>query len=605
MIKEKLKSVPQKPGVYLLKNSKGQILYTGKAKSLRDRLRSHFNAGKREDLKHRLMMDKVTDFETIVTDSEVEALIMEANFVKEHRPRYNVNLKDDKTYPYIRITDEPYPRVFITRRIVRDGSKYFGPYTDVGTMRQLMSGIRRIFPIRTCKFYIDYQSIQKKKHKLCLMYHIGKCQGPCEGLIDRDEYYHTVKQVVAFIRGKNSHLIRDLDKMMADYAKQQRYEEAARLRDQIRLVSTFGSKQKVVDQFTKDKDIITVASEGKDSCGVVFNIRDGKVVNRLHFYLEGTENKSDIEILTSFIKQYYVRTDMVPPEVYLSIELDDIQQFRDWLSDKRGAKVIITVPQKGKKARLMDMCARNARLLLDELKLHKKQISEQIEPSILALQKDLRLENAPKRIEAFDVSNLQGCDAVASMVVFDNGKPKKGEYRKFKIKNVQGIDDFRMMAETVERRITRILKENRELPDLILVDGGKGQLSAVLNVLKKFEISDQPVIGLAKRLEEIYLPGISDPQTLPRSSISLRLLQRIRDEAHRFAVTYHRTLRKKRTMTSALDSIPGIGEKRRTALIRQFGSINNIQNATVNEIASVEGMNLKIAGRIKEILNKK
>jgi len=603
MIEDKLKLVPSRPGVYLLKDNRGKILYVGKAKILRNRLRSHFKPGRGEDIKHNLLMSQVRDFETIVTDSEVEALILEANYIKEHRPKYNVNLKDDKSYPYIRVTNELYPRIFVTRRIVRDGSRYFGPYTEVGAVRQIMAAVRRIFPVRTCQFRITEETIKQKKHKVCLSYHIGRCLGPCEGLVSQEDYSRTVEQVVSFIRGNNNQLVKDLQKRMKYLANKQRYEEAARLRDEISFIAKFQSKQKVVDQSSIDRDLIAVDSEGEDGCAVVFDVRDGKIVNRRHFYLEGKMEVRQEEFLASFVKQYYLRTDYVPAEIYLSFSLDEQRELRDWLTKKRGKRVNLVVPKKGKKARLMEMCIRNAELLLEELKLQKSKDSDWIAPSVKALQKDLRLEKPPKRVEAFDVSNIAGQDAVASLVVFENGKPRKSEYRKFKIKTVDGIDDFRMMAEAVERRMVRLLSEKRNLPDLILVDGGKGQLSAAVAVLKKLSLPDQPVIGLAKRLEEVFIPGISDPQTLPKSSPSLRLLQRLRDEAHRFAITYHRTLRKKRSFVSLLDTIPGIGEKRRTILLKEFGSIERIRNAAVEEIAMLQGMNYKVAEKVLEVLN--
>ncbi len=602
MIEDKLKLVSSKPGVYLLKDSNGRILYVGKAKVLRNRLRSHFKPGRGEDRKHGLLMSQVKDFETIVTDSEVEALILEANYIKEHRPKYNVNLKDDKSYPYIRVTNGSYPRIFVTRKIVRDGSRYFGPYTDVGSMRQIMAAVRRIFPVRTCQLRIADETIRQKKHKVCLNYHIGRCLGPCEGLVSQKDYSRTVEQVVSFIQGNNNQLVKDLQERMKYLADRQRYEEAARLRDEISFISKFQSKQKVVDQSSSDRDLIAVDSEGEDGCAVVFDVRDGKIVNRRHFYLEGKMEVREEEFLTSFVKQYYLRMDYVPAEVYLSSFLDEQREVRDWLTKKRGKKVSLIVPKKGEKARLMEMCIRNAELLLEELKLQKSQNSDWTAPSVTALQKDLRLEKPPKRIEAFDVSNISGQDAVASLVVFENGKPKKSEYRKFKIRTVEGIDDFRMMAEAVERRMARLLNERKNLPDLILVDGGKGQLSASAAVLKKLSLPNQPIIGLAKRLEEIFVPGISDPQTLPKSSPSLRLLQRVRDEAHRFAIKYHRTLRKKRNIASLLDTVPGVGEKRRTALLKGFGSIEKIRGATVEEIAKIQGMNHRVAEKILEVL---
>ena len=603
MLKQKLNTVPKKPGVYLLKDDKGKMLYVGKAKILRDRLRSHFRPGTDEDRKHRLMMSRVADFETIVTDSEVEALILEANLVKEHRPRYNINLKDDKSYPYIRLTAESFPRVFITRKIVQDGSSYFGPYTDVGAARQLMAAIRRIFPVRTCRLRITEETVLSKKHKVCLNYHIGRCRGPCEELISQSDYRWYVDQVVAFIQGRNNDLIRDLENKMKKLSQLKRFEEAALIRDEISSIASFQSKQKIVDGLMADRDLITVVSRDDDACAVVFNVRDGKITNRHHFYLKGVEDESENEILTSFLKQYYLRSDYIPKEIYLTSPLTEISEVKEWLSRKKRKTVELFVPQKGKKARLMDMCVRNAKLLLEELRLQKEQTESRIARSVEALQKDLSLDNPPNRIEAFDVSNIAGQDAVASMVVFENGRPKKSDYRKFKIKTVDGIDDFRMMAEVIERRMSRLLKEEKPLPDLILVDGGKGQLSAAVQVLKKLSLPDQPIVELAKRLEEVFLPGIPDPQNIPKSSAGLRLLQRVRDEAHRFAVQYHRTLRKKRTISSVLDAIPGIGEKRRNALLKAFGSVDAIRAASAEDIAKIDGLNRPVAKKIKNMLN--
>ena len=603
MLKEKLKRVPKRPGVYLLKNKEGEILYVGKAKVLRDRIRSHLHPGKAEDRKHRRMMDSVTDFESIITDSEVEALILEANFIKEHRPRFNINLRDDKSYPYIRLTKESYPRVFVTRKIVQDGSRYFGPYTNVGAIRQLMAAIRRIFPIRTCRLRITDETIRLKKHKICLNYHIGRCNGPCEGLISHDDYLWRVDQVVAFIQGRNIQLVRDLETQMKELANQKRFEEAARIRDEVRFISAFQSRQKVVDGISADRDLMTVAADGSDACGVVFNVRDGKIINRHHFYLNGVEDVPEEEILASFLKQYYLRTDYIPSEIFLTSPLQEIGELRGWLSQKKGKKIDLFIPSKGKKARLMEMCAQNARLLLEEIQGQRPREDDWVAPAVKVLQQDLGLSRPPKRIEAFDVSNIGGRDAVASMVVFMNGKPRKSDYRRFKIRTVEGIDDFRIMAEAVERRISRLLREDRVLPVLVLVDGGKGQVSAAFGVLRQLGLVDQPLIGLAKRLEEVFIPGFSDPQNIPKHSASLRLLQRIRDEAHRFAVQYHRTIRKKRTVTSLLDSIPGIGEKRRNALLKAFGSIEGIRKASLEEIAGVKGMNRKIAEDVLKVLD--
>lgn len=604
MIEEKLKNITTGPGVYLLKNAKGKILYIGKAKALRARLRSHFKPGRDEDARHHALMRGVTEFDTIVTDSEVEALILEANLVKEHKPRYNVNLKDDKSYPYIRVTNETFPRIFITRKIVKDGSQYFGPYTDVGTMRRIMSGIRRIFPIRTCQLQITEKTIRERKHKVCLNYHIGKCRGPCEGFISVSDYQWIVDQVVLFIQGKDERVIRAVREQMEERAADKRYEDAAVLRDQIRLIEGFRDRQKFADASFADRDILAVASQGRDAVGVVFNVRDGKVVNRQHFQMNAVDGVPDSEVMDRLLKQAYIKSDTVPGEILLSSATSDAPPIESWLTEKRGGRVRLLVPQRGDKAKLVALCRKNAGLLLAEIRIQRERAAEKPASSVAALKDDLGLKQPPKRIEAFDISNIQGTDSVASLVVFENGKPKKSEYRKYRIKTVEGADDFASMAEVVERRFTRLLNEDRELPDLVLVDGGKGQLSSAVSVLARLGIEDQPIIGLAKRLEEVFVPGLSDPQNIPKHSPGLHLLQHLRDEAHRFAVSYHRQRRRKRTIHSELDDIPGIGEKRRNALLKAFGSVEAIRKASVEEVTDVEGMNRKLAEELKKFLSK-
>jgi excinuclease ABC subunit C len=601
-VEDKIRNLPQKPGVYLLKDKAGKTIYVGKAKALRNRIRSHFRSDPPGDDKHRLMMAKVFDFESIVTDSEIEALILESNFIKEHRPRYNVNLKDDKSYPYIRVTKEAYPRIIVTRKMVRDGSRYYGPYTDVGTMRQLLAALRRIFPVRTCTLLITPDSVSKKKHRVCLQFHIGRCRGPCEGRIEEEDYRRIVNQVEAFIQGKNGQLLKDLQGRMEELSGKRQFEEAAQLRDQIRSISNFHSKQKIVGDLEDERDLVTAAVDDGGACGVVFDIRDGKIINRRHFYLDGVEALAEQEVLSGFLKQYYLLADFIPSRVDIPMPIEEHSEIQDWLTSKKGSPVRLRVPAGGKQAELLAMCTRNARLLLDELRLQKSQAADWIAPSVLALQKDLGLPRPPKRIEAFDVSNLFGQDAVASMVLFENGKPLKSGYRKFKIRNVEGIDDYRMMDEVVGRRVSRLLKENQPLPDLMLIDGGKGQLAAAAEALRRCGAGEQAVLGLAKRLEEIFRPGLPDPQTLPKYSPSLRLLQHVRDEAHRFAVTFHRSLHRKRAAFSVLDSVPGIGGKRRNALLKHFGSVEKMKEASVEEIAGVEGMNRKVAERVKEAL---
>ncbi len=603
-IKEKLSGVVRNPGVYLLKDRYGKILYVGKARDLQARLRSHFFPGRDEPKKHASMMRRVVDFDTIVTDSEVEALILEANFIKEHRPRYNINLRDDKSYPYVRVTNENYPRVFVTRKIVRDGSRYFGPYTDAGNLRLLISAIRKIFPIRTCRLHIDDRTIAGNRHRVCLNYHIGRCSGPCEGLISREDYTKIVEQVVSFIQGKDSTLVAELEKRMDLYANQHRFEEAAKVRDRIRAVSMFRSRQKVVDEFSVNRDMIAVAVSGDDACGVVFNVREGKMINMHHFYMKGTKDSLEDEILISFLKQYYFRSEFVPREIFVDRPVDVPEDLRGWLAGKRGGRVDIVFPVRGKKARLMAMCRKNAELLLNEFLNQKRSRVEALATPVKALQRDLKLPKQPIIIEAFDISNISGKHAVGSVVVFENGRAKRGKYRRFRIKTVDGIDDFKMMAEVVERRLRRLKNEGSKLPDLIVVDGGKGQLSAAFKILERLSLKEIPLIAIAKRLDEVFIPGIPEPQNIPHSSPGLRLLLRIRDEAHRFAIQYHRRLRKREGLFSILDDIPGIGEKRRRMLLEHFGSTERIRTSSVDEIAKLKGINKSLAARIVEFLNK-
>jgi excinuclease ABC subunit C len=599
-LQEKLANLPKKPGCYLFKDSKGKIIYIGKAKVLQNRVRSYFQNGRLEGPKLERLKSKIADLETIVTDSEMEALILEMNLIKEYKPRYNVNLKDDKSYPYIRVTNERFPRIFPTRKIVRDGSRYFGPYTDVGAMRNLLKSVKRLFPIRSCNYDLTEEAVAKKKYKLCLDYYIKKCDGPCEGLIGEKEYKETVEQIVKFINGKNNQVVVELKEKMWRLAQAKRYEDAARVRDQIQSIEEFQYKQKVVTDDATDRDIVTVAMEGEDACGVVFKVRDGKILGRQHFYLNGVEEEPYEEVVASFLKQFYLKSDFIPEEIYLPVEIPETEPVENWLSEKAERSVKLIHPKIGQKAKLLEMSTKNARLLLEELKLQKLKQKDYIPHNVKALQRDLRLKHPPRRIECFDVSNIQGTNPVASMVTFVNGRPKKSDYRRFKIKTKETPDDFAMMAEAVRRRYSGSLAEKLELPDLILVDGGKGQLSTVVEVLTKLNRSEWPVAALAKRLDEVFVPGASDPQNIPKTSSGLKLLQHIRDEAHRFAVTYHRTLRRKRTIQSAVDAIPGVGPARRRALIKHFGSVSSLREAAVDEIELVEGIGQDLAKKIWE-----
>ncbi len=597
-IKDKLAALPKKPGVYLLKDNSGAILYIGKAKLLRNRVRSYFQDSLPPYIKTHLLTRKIKDLETIVTDTEKEALILEANLVKLYKPRYNVNLKDDKSYPYIKITNEDFPQVVVTRKKINDGGTYFGPYTEVKVMRSLLWTTRKIFQIRSCKFKLTSDTIQKRKVKLCLDYHTKRCGGPCEGLVSRDDYNDMGNQVRDFFRGHTKKLAGILTVKMNEAAEKQRYETAALYRDRLREIENFQARQKVVDVNPVDRDIIAVAADDDIACGVVFMEREGKILGRRHHALDGVGCKSEEEILKSFIMQVYLNAEYVPPEIFISHAIEDRESIADWLMGERGGKVKILTPMKGDKVKLTEMCLNNAKLLLQELLLQRHQRKDFIAFSVKTLKEDLNLQIEPKTIEAFDISNFQGKDAVASMVSFFNGVPQKKEYRIFKIRSKDTPDDFTMIAEAVERRYSRLLAEQAKLPDLILIDGGKGQLSAALGSLQKLKIDTIPVAGLAKRLDEVFIPHVSVAQNILRTSSGLRLLQRIRDEAHRFALMHHRKQRKKRTLTSELDTIPGIGVNRRKSLLNYFGSVSRLRNASPRTIANVNNISMPLAQKI-------
>lgn len=603
MIEKKLKNIPKNPGVYFFSDKSGKIIYVGKAKVLRNRIKSYFQKSRNPDPRIQTMVNKITDLEFIITDSDIEALILEANLIKKHKPRYNINLKDDKSYPYIRITAEDFPQVFPTRKVVRDGSTYFGPYTNVKDIRSALNTIKKIFTIRTCKYDLNPRVIKKKKVNLCLDYYIKKCKGPCQGLQNKSDYALMMNNVKKFLRGSTDDIIKELQTEMYKRSEEQEFEEAANLRNKIEILEKYSNSQNVVTNDLSARDIIAVASEDDDSCAVIFKIREGKIIGRVHLYSKGVLNKNQNEIIDTFVKQYYNSSDEIPAEIYLQTELEEQMIIEKWLSQRLDSNVKIRVPKQGEKKKQIDMCLKNAKYLLEELKLQRMKSKEQTPYVLRTLQRDLNLKNIPQRIECFDISNIQGTDPVASMVCFINGKPKKSEYRKFKIQSKQSPDDFAMMREVVKRRYSRLLKEDKSFPELIVIDGGKGQLSSALSVLLELKIENQEIIGLAKRLEEIFLPGYSDAQMLPKSSASLKLLQQIRDEAHRFAITFHRQRRSKRTLKSKLDDIPGVGSNRRDLLLKTFGSVKKIKSLTAEQIHEATNIPVVIAKKIHDYLN--
>ena len=603
-LSEKLANLPKKTGIYLFRDKSNDILDIGKAKVLRNRVRSYFQNSTPKYIKTHVLVKKIHDLEYIVTDTEKEALILEANMVKLYRPRYNISLKDDKSFPYIKITNEDFPQVYTTRQKVNDGGAYFGPNTEAKVMRTLLWTMRKVFPVRSCQYNLTPETIEKRKVKLCLDYHIKRCGGPCEGLVSSSEYNEMVDQIRDFLRGHTKELENLLTEKMKEAARKHRFEEAASFRDRLREIGNFKARQKVVDNNPVDRDVISVAVDDDIACGVVFMEREGRIIGRRHHALEGVGERSKEDILQNFLMQVYLNADYIPPEIFVSHQLSDRTYILEWLADLRGNTVKIFTPQKGEKAQLVKMCLNNANLLLQELMLQRHQKKDYVSFSVQSLQKDLNLGELPMNIEAFDISNIQGSDAVASMVSFHNGVAKKNGYRVFNIRSKDTPDDFAMIGEAVERRYSRLKAEADEMPNLILVDGGKGQISAAVDALRRLDLVQIPVIGLAKRLDEVFVPGVSEPQNISRSSAGLRLLQRIRDEAHRFALMHHRKQRKKRTITSELDAIPGIGPERKKTLLKNFGSLTVLRSATPESIAGVKNISGNLAQSIYESLHK-
>jgi excinuclease ABC subunit C len=610
---EKLHTLPKNPGVYLHKNAEGTIIYVGKAKNLRNRVRSYFQ-NRPMDAKTTALVRKIADLEFIITDSEVEALILENTLIKQHKPKYNILLKDDKSYPYICVTNEPFPRIFHTRKIIRDGSKYFGPYTEGKYLYAMLETLHSIFPIRSCKLDLTDDGIAKKKFKVCLDYQIKKCEGPCEGLVSRLHYATMIQQAVQILKGKTRGVEKEIMQAMERAAEELRFEEAAALRNRLNALREYSERQKVVTTELIDRDVMATARSlryEQDACAVIFKVRDGKLVGRQHFYIAGADGKSDADLLRATFERFYIESDDVPDEIFLPIEIEERETLEAWLRTKRGGKVEISVPQIGDKRKLVNMAAANADFLVKELELQRLKKEEDkgsiLPRSVLALQRDLRLPAPPRRIDCFDNSHFQGSETVSSMVVFVDGKPKKSEYRKYKIRTVEGIDDFKSMQEVVGRRYKRMLEEQSQRPDLIIIDGGKGQLSHAVEILrglglhdgpfgKKAEHGHIPTIGLAKRLEEVFFPEQSDSILLPKTSSSLKLIQQARDEAHRFAIEFHRSLRDKRTLQTELTEIDGVGEKTAQKLLVELGSVEGVRSASKEDLVRVAGA--KAAERI-------
>ncbi len=584
----KLKLLPDLPGVYFFKDSQDHILYIGKAGSLRRRVVQYFRKDGEGDRPHiRLMLEKVADLEVIATDSEAEAMILEANLVHEKKPRYNILLKDDKHFPYIKVTlNEEVPRLLVVRRVLNDGARYFGPYTDPRSMRQILRWLKQVFGIRECNRSLPLRPGERP----CLYLQIGRCCGPCAATVSLAEYRERADQVCAILAGRTQSLLAEVDRRMAQAATEEKYEEAAILRDRKTAIEKLIERQKMDGADSSvSRDVFADACRGNLRSVAVIRIREGLVLERRHFLFQQGGLDDETEIWSCFLRQYYLAHPEIPSEILIPLELEDAEAMRQWLAAQRNLRVEIRAPQRGEKVRLLELARRNADLLLLEEMGKRQALDGAIPPAVAALQRELGMARPPRRIECFDISNLQGTDTVASMVSFLDGKPKKSEYRHFRLESLQKPDDFAAMYEVITRRVRRIAGEGASMPDLILIDGGKGQLSAGLSALRDNGAPDQAVAALAKRLDEVFVPGRDDSIMIGRTSPALRLIQRVRDEAHRFAISYHRKLRKKRTLTSELDALKGIGPKRREALLRRFGSYQRICEAALPDLETVVG----------------
>jgi excinuclease ABC subunit C len=647
-IQSVLDSLPHKPGIYLMKDVQGTIIYIGKAVSLFSRVRSYFQESTDLSPKNRSMVAKIEDIEFLVVRNEVEALVLESNFIKQHRPRYNVLLRDDKSYPYIKVAlTEDFPRVYRVRSFARDGNRYFGPYTNSGAVDATLDLLNKLFAFRTCRYDASgwappsgNEPATSWKQKLlsrpCTQYFIHRCIAPCVAYATREEYDAVIRQVILFLEGKHDEVVKHLQAAMEKAAEELHFEEAARIRDRIKAVERILEKQRIIStEGQDDQDVIALASQDDETCAQVFFFRQGKLIGREFFILQGTHERSPGEIMHSFFQQFYESVPHVPAEIIVEAEPEDKAVLQTWLKEKRGSAVTISEPKRGEKRRLIEMVKQNAQEVLEQQRIKWLSDSQKTQLALEELQEVLNLATPPQRIECYDISNTQGTNSVGAMVVFEGGRPKNSEYRRFKIKTVEGANDFASHQEVLRRRFRKASGPQEEepeagvstpgedaqtqhehlqhawaLPDLVIIDGGKGQLHAALQVMHELRL-DIPTIGVAKEegshtrlatAEAIYIPAANEPILLPRNSQGLYLLQRIRDEAHRFSITYHRKLRSDKTFTSVLDEIPGIGPKRKKALITRFGSLRAISAASLDELAALDGMTRDAAEKVKEYI---
>jgi excinuclease ABC subunit C len=599
--REQLRVLPTKPGVYIFKDDSGKILYVGKATSLRHRVRSYFGAPHKLSPKLQKLVSRAIDLDFIVTDSEQEALILECNLIKKHSPPHNVRFKDDKSYPYIKVSlNEEWPRVFMTRRFEDDGARYFGPFTNTKSVRRTLDLLRRLF--RYCS---PRGVITGKKSRPCFDFYIDRCVGACSGEITKEEYRGIIDQVILFLEGRQEIIIRNLKRRMEEAARALEFEKAVSLRDQLQAVEAITERQKISFTTRNDEDVIAFARERNEACVQIFFIRSGKLIGKEHFILEGTLDEEPGQIMASFIEQFYGSAPYVPPQILLQTEPKDSTVITSWLESARGGKVNLKVPQRGEKKRLVDMVADNATQALEQTRVKWLTDTGKTASALKELEDSLHLPGLPKRVECYDISDIRGTSAVGSMVVFENGRPRPANYRRFKIKTVTGNDDYAMMQEVLRRRFKHVDSQDTSTwavkPDLVLIDGGRGHLNSAIGVMRELGIDSVPLASLAKENEEVFLPDTVLPIILPRNSQALYLLQRIRDEAHRFALSYHLKMRRKSSMASALE-VPGIGPKRKRALIKHFGSVRGIKEASVEELAAVPGITRALAERLKEHL---
>ena len=611
---ERLKSVPRKPGVYIFRNEQAQVIYVGKAAVLRTRMRSYFGAPQSMEHRTRILRDKIADFEYVVTHTEQEALHLEATLVKRHQPFFNVRLKDDKHYPYLKVDlNDPFPRIYITRRVEKDGARYFGPYASASSIRKTLDVTKKLFPWRTCTM-----TITGKESRPCLEYFIHRCIAPCTAYCTQEEYAEVIRQTILFLEGRTDEVIRNLKAQMSEASEALEFERASHVRDQIRAIQRVTEKQTVASTRPLDADIFGLSRKDSEAVVQVLFVRGVKMVGTDSFTLAGAADATDGEVLGSFLKQFYESATYVPRRLVMPVEVADAELLGAFLEERRGGPVQMLVPQRGEKRRLVRMAQDNAKEAQEQAHARWLADTGKTEAALDELEEELNLPATPHRIECYDISNIQGTNSVGSMVVFVDGRPRPQEYRRFKIRTVEGADDFASIAEVLRRRFKKatapaekdglkpqdVLKAQswKTLPDLLIVDGGKGQLNAALDVMRDLGVEHVPAAGLAKRNEELFVKDMEEPIVLPRTSQALFLVQRVRDEAHRFAVTYHRNLRGKRSVQSALDAIPGVGPKKKKALLRKFGSVKAVREADVDDIAATLGFTRKLAATVKELV---